>query len=269
MLRGMSRRHRDPVKPVTAKTTPKPGGAVRKLPDGRTMVREPDAKADVREVQGHGQMILWPVTMSNGEGRVWRAVEWDLSQLRVPPGALRADPNLQTFCCSGPKLWYLDIERRCVQCGDEFTFSAAEQRYWYETLSFHESSTAIRCGKCRKRRRSIHALHNQLGLALRATEGAPRDADCWLELARVSAELRVQCGKGDLDRGISAARKAWLLSDGRLPEALYWESVLHMIAGREERGLQVEDAFLAAAGPDRRTRELVRLIENRRSGRDR
>lgn len=266
MLGAMSRRRRDPAPPSSR---PRSGPVVRTLPNGVTLVREPDAKGDVRELKGHGFLTLWPVTLHTPDGRVFRSTDWDLSRVVPPPGALRADPLLQTFCCGGPKLWYEDIERRCVQCGEDFVFEAAEQRFWYETLSFHESSTAIRCRKCRKRRRSLHALHNQLALALRATEAAPKDADAWLELARVSAELRAQSGKGDIDRGISAARKAWLLSEERLPEALYWESVLQIIAGREERGLQLEDAFLAAAGPGRRIAELTRSIQDRRSGRAR
>lgn len=244
------------------------GAKVRALPDGRVMVREPNAPTRAREVPGHGRVLFREVTFSR-DGRSWPGLEWDLSELLIPPGAVRADPMLQNFCCSGPKLWYEDIERRCVQCQEAFVFTASEQRFWYETLHFNEASTAIRCLRCRKRRRTVASLHAQLALALRATEQAPKDADRWLELARVSGELRALGGQGDLRRGIAAARKAWRLSGQRLPEALYWESVLQHFAGRDDKCRAAEDAFLAAAGPERRLRGLVRGIEDRRAGRDR
>lgn len=244
----------------------KAGGTVRTLPDGRTLVRSPGAPEQHVKVPGHGFYVLRTVTWTHPNGRTWSGWEWDLSGLEIPDGALRADPTLQTYCCGGPKLWYQDIERTCVQCGQDFVFGAGEQRYWYETLSFHESSTAIRCVRCRKRARTVHALQAQLALALRATEAAPRDADRWLELAKVSAELRQATGQGDLNRGLDAARKAWRLSDERLPAALYWESVLQRLAGREAKAVQAEDAFLAHANGARGLRAWVRAIEARRAG---
>jgi hypothetical protein len=36
-----------------------------------------------------------------------------------------------------PKYFYVDDERECIQCGKQFTFHAAEQKYWYETLKFN------------------------------------------------------------------------------------------------------------------------------------
>lgn len=252
-------RKRPPEKSPDA--IPWAGAAVIHLPDGRTMSRAAGAPASTLNVEGHGRVILRSVTFSNSEGRTWNGAQWDLSELKIPPGAVPANPHLQTFCCSGPKLWYVDIQRRCVQCGEDFDFTAAEQRFWYETLSFHEASTAIRCKVCRKRRRTVKALGAQIGEALRATEAAPRDPDRWLELARVTGELRRLSGKGDINRGISAARKAWRLSQERLPEALYWEAVQQRAAGREDKARTLEAQFLALAGTDRRLRELARRLQ--------
>ena len=220
------------------------------------MTRAADAPVQVQNVKGHGRILLRAVTWSRGAS-AWPGYQWDLSQLQLPPGAIPASPELQTFCCSGPKLWYVDVERCCVQCGDTFTFRAAEQRYWYETLSFHESSTAIRCLRCRKARRSQKALHAQLAVALRATESDPADPHRWLELARVTAEL----GRGDRARAIHAARRAWRLSKEKLTEALYWEARLHRAAGREEKARALEEQFVRLAGPDRRSHDLLRRLE--------
>lgn len=236
---------------------PRLGPLVRKLADGRVMTRAADAVVHVQNVNGHGRVLLREVTWSREDGRVWKGWQWDLSQLQPPPGAILANPELQIFCCSGPKLWYEDDDRTCVQCGLSFTFSASEQRYWYETLAFHESSTAIRCLRCRKARRSRKALHAQLAMALRATEALPKDPHRWLELARVTAEL----GRGDRARAISAARRAWRLSKEQLPEALFWEANLQRAAGRDAKALELEERFLALAGPDRRSRELVKRLQ--------
>lgn len=241
-------------------------GAMRRtLPDGRTMLREAGARVEIRPIPGHGELLIYPVTWTNAEGRSWPGFAFDTSRVVVPAGALRGDPALQVFCCGGPKLWYEDQERTCVQCRTSFVFSAAEQRFWYETLRFHESSTAVRCVSCRKKRRTQHALREQLALALRATEAAPSDADRWLELARVSTQLRAMTGTGDLNRAIDAARKAWRLSEERLPEALYWESTLQHMAGRVEKALAAEEAFLALAHTSRHFKALAQKIHDRRA----
>jgi len=53
----------------------------------------------------------------------------------LPPGAIRGDVRRQVFCpmCWNPKYYYRDVRKTCVQCGEDFTFSAGEQKYWYET----------------------------------------------------------------------------------------------------------------------------------------
>ena len=228
------------------------------MADGRVMTRAADAPTQVREISGHGRVILRAVTFTYPGGATHPGWQWDLSSVVIPAGALRADPNLQTFCCGGPKLWYEAIRRSCVQCGDEFLFGAAEQRYWYETLQFHESSTAIRCPKCRKRRRTGKARREQLARALRETEAHPHDAHCWLELARVTVELRQQDGDGNIDRGLAAARKAWRLSEERLAEAQYYEFVLQRTAGREEKARVIEQRFLVDGQPSARWLALLR-----------
>src|SRR5262249_6411178 len=98
------------------------------------------------------------------------------AQSPLPRGAVRGDVSQQVFCSAHnePKYFYLDESRTCVQCGDGFGFSAREQKFWYERLKFSFRSAPIRCLRCRRQRRSEHALRE--GIA-RAKAEARRCAD--------------------------------------------------------------------------------------------
>ncbi len=236
---------------------PKLGRLVVKLADGRVMTREANAEHYCQNLPGHGRAIARKVTYSRADGRTWEDWHWDLSEVRPPPGAVLASFELLSRGWSRT-FWYEDIERRCVQCGGDFEFSAKEQRYWYESLGFWRDSTAIRCPGCRRRARTEKGLLAQVALALRATEADPTSPMHWLELARVTAELRVLFGKGDIDRGISAARTAARLSQGAILEVLIWESILHRTAGRLGKAESLEGQFLSQASGDPRTKEVLR-----------
>jgi hypothetical protein len=227
------------------------------------MTRVPGGLPDVRTFPGHGTFVLFPAEFERPDGHRWRGWEWDLSGIQVPPGATRGDPNLQRFGLSGPQFWYVDRDRTCVACGDEFVFAGAEQRFWYETLGFDPLSTAIRCPACRRKVRSLKALHATLATALRAAEAAPDEAARWLDLARACGELRDRTGEGDLDRGLAAARRARRLSDDALVEALYWEATFQRYAGRLDAAAELEAAFIARAGRNSREKALLRAIERR------
>ncbi|MEM7577579.1 MAG: zinc-ribbon domain containing protein [Planctomycetota bacterium] len=57
--------------------------------------------------------------------------------------------------------WYEDLEFRCVDCGATETWTAAQQKWWYEAVKAHIHSRAIRCSRCRKRRRDEREAQRQ------------------------------------------------------------------------------------------------------------
>ena len=52
---------------------------------------------------------------------------------------------------SSPPDYYYDIEFNCVDCGVEQTWTAAQQKWWYEDAGGYFFATAIRCRPCRQK----------------------------------------------------------------------------------------------------------------------
>jgi hypothetical protein len=52
---------------------------------------------------------------------------------------------------SSPPDYYYDIEFTCVDCGVEQTWTAAQQKWWYEDAGGYFFATAIRCRACRQK----------------------------------------------------------------------------------------------------------------------
>jgi hypothetical protein len=48
-----------------------------------------------------------------------------------------------------------------VSCGEEFCWSAAEQRLWFETYGFFVDAFAKRCLPCRREQRRIRELRQE------------------------------------------------------------------------------------------------------------
>lgn len=93
----------------------------------------------------------------------------DLKPRDVPPGyrlttyisknkiggtAIEANLERQVFS-PVPVLYYFDLKRDCVECGQPFIFFAEEQKYWYETLGFVLDANCIRCTDCRNRHHGL------------------------------------------------------------------------------------------------------------------
>jgi tetratricopeptide (TPR) repeat protein len=166
----------------------------------------------------------------------------------IPKGAVPGDVSKQVFCsgCHEPKYFYIDETRTRVQCGSRFTFSGAEQKYWYETRKFNFSSVPIRCKSCRRLRRTEHAMREQIARARQATKDAPTDPSAHLALARAIVEYHERTGAGRLDAAVAAARKAVKLwSDA--PDARLWEGIAHARAGRAKQARECLSEFLARA----------------------
>ena len=81
--------------------------------------------------------------------------------LRVDYGtAIRSDVEKQN-CSICPRYWYVDATFPCERCGAEFTFSAAEQRVWYEDYGFWIDSLPTHCVRCRRELRELKPVRQE------------------------------------------------------------------------------------------------------------
>ena len=74
--------------------------------------------------------------------------------------AVRSDPSRQN-CSICPRYWYVDAIFPCARCGAEFSFTAAEQRTWYEEYGFWVDSLPKHCPSCRRELRNLKGLRQE------------------------------------------------------------------------------------------------------------
>ena len=80
----------------------------------------------------------------------------------IPPGAVRADPSRQNLGYSDkPILYYQDQELTCDYCRKVETWTALQQRWWYETVQAPRYKKMTCCRACRKAKRvsDAESLH--------------------------------------------------------------------------------------------------------------
>lgn len=63
--------------------------------------------------------------------------------------AIRGNPEQQNFSIC-PRHWYLDAIFKCEMCGDNFTWTAAEQRTWFEDWHFWIDSVPNQCPRAER-----------------------------------------------------------------------------------------------------------------------
>ena len=180
----------------------------------------------------------------------------------LPDGAVRGDIRKQVFCCAFPHFYYVDITETCIQCHEDFVFSAREQKYWYERLQFNLYARAVRCPTCRRRQRTEKALATALSEAVAAVRDDPDDGAALVWLAEATAHFAERRGEGDLNRAIAAARKA-RKKQPELLEALFWEARCQDLAGRRAKGRAAMREFLSLAEARGRLRRMVKAARRR------
>ncbi len=74
--------------------------------------------------------------------------------------AVRSDPHNQN-CSICPRYWYVEAIFPCDRCGAAFSFSAAEQRVWYEDYGFWVDSLPRHCLACRRDLRNLKAVRQE------------------------------------------------------------------------------------------------------------
>ncbi len=204
------------------------------------------SKRQSRSDSTFGEIPLVERTITNAYGKTVSFYEYDPDfRPPIPPGAVEGNVSRQVYCplCHTPRYYYLDQNRKCVQCNEPFTFSATEQKYWYESLQFNFYSVAVRCPKCRKRRRNEKALHNQIGAALERIRITPNDPEALVDLARSTVRLHQKTGKGDLNRAISSCRKAVQIWHAQR-DALFWEGMAHYQSHRSDKAKLLLEQYL-------------------------
>ena len=81
---------------------------------------------------------------------------------QMPAGATKADLTKHAPHNSySPPMWYVDEDKQCVECGREFTFTARQQKHWFEVLKIPIHVNAIRCVTCRRKRSDVIAAQKQ------------------------------------------------------------------------------------------------------------
>lgn len=203
------------------------------------------------------------------EGRTYTHDAWDLTyEPKLPTGAVRGNPSAQELASHDPpKYFYVDDERRCEQCGKDFTFWAAEQKFWYETLRVSPYATAVRCVSCRRCRRTQKAATAELVAAREQLRSDPDNPAMLLELARTLVQQRELSDSGDLDDAIAAARKARRLArtfprwSNPRAETYLWEGHAQRLSGRESLARTALTEYLHLVTRRGRHTKLVRQVE--------
>ncbi len=83
---------------------------------------------------------------------------WSLDRDSLfPETAISANTEKQNYTMY-PRSFYVDIERKCIQCDRWFIFFAKEQKYWFEELQFYVDADCTKCVECRKAEQGIKLM---------------------------------------------------------------------------------------------------------------
>ena len=220
----------------------------RKAPERKKSRKKAKADQPAANFKTHplyGKIPLVPTTYQDAAGHPHTIHMWDLDyQPSMPRGAVRGDVRKQNLClaCHVPKYFYVDQYKVCTQCGRDFVFAAAEQKFWYESLGFYGTSVPIRCPECRRRRRNESSLNQQVAVTKASLRKTPKDPALLLNLAEAIVLLHMRTGHGKLAEAITAARVARQI-DPNAFEGMFWEGCCHMLAQRNGKAKALLQKF--------------------------
>jgi hypothetical protein len=228
-------------------------------PEKRKRPKQPGEPQRFKEHPLFGRVPLFRQSLEHN-GKLHVYYSYSLAyEPELPKGAVRGDPRKQNLCfhCHTPRYFYVNEGKTCVQCGEDFLFSAAEQKFWYENLGFYGTSVPIRCPNCRRQQRSASVLSSEIGQAKKALKRAPNDPSELLFLAESIVRYHQKTGQGKLSEAISAARRAHRI-DSRAHEALFWEGACHLGEQRTEKGLELIRRFAKQEMRSKKQHDLFR-----------
>lgn len=81
--------------------------------------------------------------------------------------AIRGNPQKQNFSVC-PRHWYVDADFLCANCRKEFTWTAGEQKAWFEDYFFWIDSRPRLCRKCLADCRHLEALRKEYDATIAA-----------------------------------------------------------------------------------------------------
>lgn len=130
----------------------------------------------------------------NGSSLVDKAIrkefnDWACLNCEHAKRAIFPDYSKQNYGYGGPILFYITKEMHCETCKKEFTFTAEDQKFWYEDLYFNYSSYPKNCLSCRKETRQKKMLHKQLAKLLHEK---PETAGQMLAIASIYGQLGIE-----------------------------------------------------------------------------
>ena len=105
-------------------------------------------------------------------------------------------------------------------------------------------------------------MQKAYGDAVRLASSKPSDPGALLLLAEATVAYCEKGKKGDLDRALSATRKARKLNP-ILHESLFWEGAVQAAAGRREKARDSLIRFIEVARTHARYRTLIKSAEKR------
>lgn len=103
---------------------------------------------------------FWSNTDRHNALKIYKAHYHGL-KYKVLSNSLKADIERQNYSFT-PLFHYFDLLIECCRCKKKFTFSAEEQKYWYETLHFFFEAVPHNCQTCRKELRLKKTYYDQL-----------------------------------------------------------------------------------------------------------
>jgi hypothetical protein len=246
--------------------SPKAAPAPKAARGGRAVSAQPAGVPFTTVSSRFGEVPVLRYTWTDASGVERQGLQYDPDYAPLlPNGAVRGDVRKQPHGWRVPFYFYEDEERACVQCGGDFTFSAQEQKYWYETLKFSLRSTAIRCPPCRRVRRSGKAAQRALEAAHAVLRSQPDDPQALIAVAEATVRHAQQLGQAPLAQAVAASRRARRLLRSHPTresrETYFWEGLASALAGERERARENLSRFLALQPSGRREVGLGREAE--------
>lgn len=158
------------------------------------------------------------------------------------------DPKRQSYGMGGPFRFYADFTRKCRSCGEEFTFSARDQVFWYEELSASNDAAAVRCRACRRGTQAHRRAQVTWDEARRAWR-ASSSTETTLALASAGLTLLRSGGATPriLDELVGALRGA-IRDDAESAALLGWSARVELARGRHGAAQTLAAEFLARSG---------------------
>ncbi|MES2516415.1 MAG: zinc-ribbon domain containing protein [Bacteroidota bacterium] len=107
------------------------------------------------------------------EARAGKFTDWACLSCESKASVIFPDYSKQNYGIGGPIMIYRDKTLNCETCQKDFTFSASEQKFWYEDLHFNYYAYPKSCACCRKNIREPRILNKKLGELLNSKDEGP------------------------------------------------------------------------------------------------